>query len=404
MEIGPEFDMLRPDRAGSTFGERMISYMRNSAVCLKRIGMVMAITFAGTLLMQAQAGPANMEGKTAEQVYKNIKVLTGTPADQLNPAMHLIRAALGVDCEFCHEETNRAADTKRPKDIARKMMQMMMDINKTSFNGRQQVTCDTCHRGSPDPENMPMLPLADQAEAPQVPLPSVDQLLAKYVEALGGEQAIRKVTSRVITGTQFIPTGPGGAVPVPAAIERDVKAPNLIVNIYKTPTYTISDGFDGTVAWSQDARGRVLEAGKLEQGRAKRGDDFYEPLNLKGEFTQMQVRGIERVNDRDAYVVVGRPQGDSPERLYFDTETGLLLRRSSVLPTPVGNIPLQVNYADYRDTGSGVKYPYLITLDPASADAVLTVEATIRVTKVQDNAPVDDSKFAKPAPKAPAGQ
>ena len=70
--------------------------------------------------------------------------------------------------------------------------------------------------------------------------PSVDQILDKFVAALGGEQAVRKVTSRVITGTQYIPTGPGGGTLVPAAIERDQKAPNLVVTTYHTPTYTIS--------------------------------------------------------------------------------------------------------------------------------------------------------------------
>ena len=378
--------------------------MRNSLICLKKTATVVGFVFAAALFAHAQGGPGNMEGKTAEQAYKNIKVLTGTPAEQLAPAMHLIRAALGVDCEFCHEEADRSADTKKPKDTARKMIQMMMDLNKNSFNGRQLVTCDTCHRGSPDPENTPVLPVLDTVEMPQVPLPSVDQILAKYVEALGGEQAIRKVTSRVITGTQYIPSGPGGGIPVPAAIERDIKAPNMLVNIYKTPTYTISDGFDGNTAWTQDLRGRVSEPGKLEQMRTKRSMDFYEPLGLKSEYMQMQVRGVERVNDRDAYVVVGRPQGDSPERLYFDTQTGLLLRRSSALPTPLGNIPLDVNYADYRDTGNGAKFPYLITMDPANGDTVLTVSTTIRVTKVQDNAPIDNSKFAKPAPKPAAAQ
>ena len=70
---------------------------------------------------------------------------------------------------------------------------------------------------------------------------------------------IRKVTSRVITGTQFIPTGPGGTVPTPAAVERYQKAPNLAVTMYRAPAYAISQGFDGTTAWSQDQAGRVTE-------------------------------------------------------------------------------------------------------------------------------------------------
>jgi hypothetical protein len=318
--------------------------------------------------------------------------------------MHLIRSALGVECEFCHVAGAFDKDDLPQKAVARKMMQMMMDINKNSFANAQMVTCDTCHRGSPDPENSPAPPVMQRAEAPKVPLPSADDILAKYVAALGGEQAIRKITSRVVTGTLDIPTGPGGGVPMPAAIERDLKAPNLIVNVYRAPTYGISDGFDGTTAWSQDQRGRVSDADKLEQARAKRNADFYEPLNMKDEYTQMQVRGIERVNDRDAYVVVGRVQGDTPDRLYFDTQTGLLLRKSNVLPTPVGNITLQVNYADYRDTGSGVKFPYLITYDPANTDTVLTAVSAIHVTKVQDNARLENAKFAEPAAKGPGGQ
>jgi hypothetical protein len=112
------------------------------------------------------------------------------------------------------------------------------------------------------------------------------------------------------------------------------------------------------------------------------------------------------VNDRDAYVVVATPQGDLPERLYFDTLTGLLLRKQSALSTPIGNSPSQVNFADYRDTGSGVKFPFLITMNPATSRSVLFTTAVIRVTAVQDNAPIDNAKLARPEsrPAQPAAQ
>jgi len=281
---------------------------------------------------------------------------------------------------------------------------MMMDINKSSFNGQQVVTCYTCHRGSAKPVGTLLFGVTDAEEESKIPLPSIDQVLAKYVEALGGEQAIRKVGSRVITGTQFIPTGVGGGVPVPAAIERDQKSPNLVVNIYHTPTYTISDGFDGTKAWAQDMMGRVNDLAGIDQVRAKRDADFYLPLDLKQEYMQMQVQGVEKVNGHDAYVVVARPQGDSEERLYFDMQTGLLLRKWSALPTPVGDSPFQVDYDNYQNTSSGVKFPYLITKTPASLHSIPSTSATIRVTKVQDNALLDSSKFEKPKPKATGAQ
>lgn len=378
--------------------------MHNSVDCLKRIGVLVALTVAAVPLAHAQGGqPPTLEGKTAEQVYKNIKVLNGAPADQVIESMHLIRGALGVNCEFCHEDPDRAADTKEPKETARMMMRMVMDINKNNFKGQQEVTCYTCHRGNAIPATTFSLPVVENGEEVEAKgLPSVDQILSKYVAALGGEQAIRKINSRVITGTQFIPTGPGGTVPVPAIIERSQKAPNLIVNVYHTPTYTISDGFDGTRAWAQAANGRVTEPVATDQMRAKRDADFYLPLDLEQTYTQMQVRNIENVNGHDAYVVIARPQGDRVERLYFDVQTGLLVRKWSSLATPVGEAPSQVDYEDYRDTGSGVKFPYLITMNPANPRTEPATTATLRVTKVQDNAPLDSSKFAKPESKAAA--
>jgi hypothetical protein len=112
----------------------------------------------------------------------------------------------------------------------------------------------------------------------------------------------------------------------------------------------------------------------------------------------MTVRGIENVNGRDAYLVVGVPQGDTPESLYFDTQSGLLLRKQTVLPTPVGDSPFQTDFEDYRDTGSGVKFPFVIRMNPANARTELAPNATLRVTKVEDNVAIDNAKFAKPAP------
>jgi hypothetical protein len=365
---------------------------------------LMHVCAAGALLASAsiasgQVSPAN-EGKTAEQVYKNIKVLTGTPANELNQSMHLMKGATGMDCLYCHIEREWEKDVKPAKDVARAMITMMMDINRKNFGGRQVVTCNTCHNGRPVPAAMPVFPVFEPAEAVKPALPTVDQILAKYVQALGGEPALRKVTSRAITGTQFIPTGPGGTVPTPAAVERNQKAPNLVVTTYRAPTYSISQGFDGTTAWSQDQAGRVTEPVTLDVARAARAADLYEPLNLKRQYAQITIRGVEKVNGRDAYLVVGIPQGDKPESLYFDTQTGLLLRKQTVLPTPIGDSPYQMDFDDYRDTGSGVKFPFVIHMSPSNPRTELAPEATLRVSAVKDNAPIEDSKFAKPAARA----
>ena len=117
----------------------------------------------------------------------------------------------------------------------------------------------------------------------------------------------------------------------------------------------------------------------------------------------MTVRGIEKVNGRDAYLVVGVPQGDTPESLYFDTQTGLLLRKQTVLPTPIGDSPFQMDFDDYRDTGSGVKFPFLIHMNPANRAHRAGAGRDAARDKVEDNKPIDDAKFAKPAARSPCG-
>jgi len=369
---------------------------------VRRLVPAVGVMAMAAMFCAAQQQPPRTEGKTAEQVYKNIKVLRGTPADSFNQTMHLISGQLGVDCEYCHLEKDRVSDEVEAKRTTRQMMRMMNDINKRSFNGKQVVTCYTCHRGSPAPPNVPLLPVANYPpdEKPPAPqLPGVDQIIAKYIEALGGEQAIQKVTSRVVTATQDIPTGPGGVIPTPARMERYQKAPNLLLNVYRTDKYSISNGFDGTASWAQDARGRVNQPVKLEQIRARRNADFQEPLHLKQEYSEMKVDSIEKVNGRDTYVVIGYPQEKIPERLYFDTQTGLLLRKITVVPTAAGDSPYRVDYDDYRDTGSGVKYPFLIHMEPGGSRTELVAHSTIHVQQVRDNVAIDDAKFIKPESK-----
>jgi photosynthetic reaction center cytochrome c subunit len=375
-----------------------------SAKSVKRnVGTAIAVVLSAALVIGAQPQqPASQEGKAAEEVYKNIKVLKGTPANQLNQSMHLVKAAVGLDCEDCHDPRDRAADTLKMKETARNMWRMMIDLNNNLFQGRQEVTCYTCHRGSPIPANVPVLPIQQWEEPAKPSVPPLDQILSRYIEALGGERALRKVTSRVVTGTQYIPSGPGGSVPMPATVEKYMKAPSLSLSVYHAPTSSISEGFDGTTAWAQNIQGVVQDAVPLDQTRAKRSSDFYEPLNLKKEYTQMTVDGVEQINGHDAYVVTGHLSNDLlPERLYFDAVTGLLLRKSTALATQAGNSPYEVNYDDYRDTGSGVKFPYRITMNPAGPRIELAPTATLVVARVQDNVAIDDNKFAKPVTQSP---
>ncbi|MBI4465534.1 MAG: c-type cytochrome, partial [Acidobacteria bacterium] len=124
------------------------------------------MAIGGTLAQfgAAQSAPGAAP-KTAEEVYKNIQVLKGVPADQLIPTMQFIAASLGTECELCHVEGAREKDEKKPKLMARQMMQMVFDINKNTFNGQREVTCYTCHRGSEKPVGIPII--SDQILPPE---------------------------------------------------------------------------------------------------------------------------------------------------------------------------------------------------------------------------------------------
>jgi hypothetical protein len=413
--------------------------MLNTSISARRIGTVVGLTLAGAIFALAQqaAPPAGAAGpaRTAGQQYKNLKVMQDVPVGQFLPSMRFIATALGVECEFCHNG-NRSEDTDH-KNTARQMMTMMAAINKANFNGRNQVTCFTCHNGSSNPGTAPAptgqyskagtvafyRPTAPPVGATDEPmseaykaveakakadlaasLPTADQILAKYVAALGGEQALRKVTARTIVSTTEMSPNVRGAGPMLyVKEEQDFKAPNLYVSTLQNGASQTAKGFDGTDSWSKNANGVVTAANGAALARAKRAADLYEPLNLKQEYPRMNVRGLDKVGDRDVYVVIGFPEGDNPERLYFDKENGLLLRKSFYDETAVGNYTTQTDYEDYRDV-AGVKVPFLVrTISISPADTVIR-----HIEKVDNNPTVDASKFVKPVsappPQRRAGQ
>jgi hypothetical protein len=370
-------------------------------ISMKNFCVAAVLTLAIASLAAAQQAPP--PGSTAEQVYKNIQVLKGTPADQITPTMRVIARDLGVTCEFCHDEMDRSKDGMDTKDTARLMIAMMRDINKNSFGGQTAVTCVTCHNGHSDPVNVPTLPPysvavigpGDEIKPPV--LPTVDQVLAKYVQALGGEQALRKVTSMAITGSRqnFAPAA--AAVPKPFPIEQYAKAPNLSLTIGRPANGATGSGFDGASAWTQDARGRITQLAGAAVNRAKRDADFYPALNMKQIYQRLIVEGVEKIGDRETYVVVAVPQGENPEHFYFDTQSGLLLRHQTVSRSAVGDVPFATDFEDYRDAGNGVKIPFVVHIvGPSRPDC-----ATITVDKVQLNAAIDNTKFAKPESKTP---
>jgi photosynthetic reaction center cytochrome c subunit len=347
---------------------------------------------------QSSAAPASPAPKKAEEVFKNIQVLKGIPADQVFPTMQFITASLGVECDFCHVRDAFEKDDKKPKATARKMMEMMFAINADNFDRHRAVTCYSCHHGSMHPAAIPAVMIEEPKEpmgephraeadkkapdAKESAGPTADQLLDKYIQAVGGASAVDKITSRVMKGS--IDFG-GRSLP----IDIYAKDPEKRISFTHMSEGDSVTAFNGKEGWLGTPGRPLREMHGSDLDGAAIDADLHLATDLKQMFSKMQVRGSEKIDDHQAYEVVGDREGKKPIELYFDTQSGLLVRLVRYGDTALGWLPTQIDFADYRET-NGVKVPYRWTLARPSG------RFTIQISDMQQNVPVDDAKFVKP--------
>jgi photosynthetic reaction center cytochrome c subunit len=367
--------------------------------------------------MERQGGAQAQESTekrvpTAGDAYMNVQVLKDIPSDQLMPSMRYITAALGVECSFCHDPKSYESDDKAEKGTARNMMKMMFAINKDNFNGRREVTCYTCHRGASKAANMPTLSAAAMlsrtgavmppANAPPAQpsgvagggastasMPSVDEILEKYTDALGGAAAIQKITTLDKKGTLEMPIRN-----LKAQAEMLRKAPDKVVVVVRLPNGAeFAQGYNGTSGWQQEPGHGVDDLKGDDLVREKDAAAFLAGLNLKQAFSRVQVAAVDKIGDREAYRVVAFRSGGGQVRFYFDTQSGLLWRKSERIESPLGALPQDTEYSDYRDV-NGVKVPFTVTEARVEGPTIFKWE------QIQANTAVDGARFDKPAAKA----
>jgi photosynthetic reaction center cytochrome c subunit len=355
---------------------------------------------AAGLAAFAQVGPspsspqgAQAVPKTAGETYKNVQVLKDIPADQLVPTMRFVAASLGVECGFCHVPKAFEKDDKKTKQTARKMMRMVLAIDRANFDGELEVTCYSCHRGATKPVSVPAIPAEEPAReamrpegatpAPTPALPSADQILDRWAQAIGGAGALEKITSRVQEGT--ITAFGGHEFP----IEILAQAPDKRLSIMKMPRGESITAVDGHTGWLSGRNG-PQRMSPMEVEAARMDADFYFPINVKKLFARFRVRSLEKLADRDVYVVVAVNPDRPPVELYFDSQSGLLVRLVRYTETALGNDPTQIDYGDYREV-DGVEIPFRWTLARPLGRFTIQVETT------KQNVPIDDSRFAMPS-------
>ena len=340
---------------------------------------------------------ASTQEKTVDQVHKNIQVLKGVPESQLIPVMNYMGASLGVRCTYCHVNKDGnwdfASDEKGEKKSAREMITMVTGINKTTFKGNAEVSCYTCHRGRTSVAHTLSLPLPTPEPRPapgqnqqsREALPTSDQILDKYYQALGGATALDSLKSRFMKGTVTTATG------TELGYELTQSGPDLSLASITTPQSGIVErAFNGTIGWEKTAAG-VREMAPEEVRYLKRYPNLYADLKLKGQFSRLAVSGKQKIDGRDVYVLRGANVDGRREQLFFDVETGFLVRRITSTTTLVGIIPEQIDFSDYREA-DGMKLPYTIKVSAIDPNYSLVR----KFTEIKVNPTVDLKRFNKP--------
>jgi hypothetical protein len=353
----------------------------------------------------------------APEKYKNIQVLTDVPARQVLPTMDFFNAATSFGCADCHQRGKPGeppvyeADTPR-KTRARDMIRMVKQINAGAFG--VSVTCATCHQGHARPASLEMMtaeriasiaaargaappatpaPNGVPAAAPalEAPAPSVDAVLTKYFDALGGRSAIDAMPASVETALLE-----NLGAPIKADLTMDRHAGKFLVAVQvQQATQVARIGFDGTSAWVSNGT-TVTDAPEATFQRidayvssilSTRVRNAYKDLSADKPQTLKFGTGAAPVA---VNVLAGSQWPDVAERFYFDAATGLLVRRAVATRTALGGVlETWVDYGDYQPF-AGVMQPRVITQTTPN----LITTMTVRDIKVSSS--TDDARFSRP--------
>jgi hypothetical protein len=357
---------------------------------------------------RAQAPAAGGPGgaQMVEQVFKDVQVLKGITVDEFMEAMGMFAAATTKDCSGCHSpdvltDSREAFQRNTPMiQKARQMIVMMNTINRTFFGSQKRITCYTCHSATSVPHRAPNLtvqynmPTENQDRFEFTPLPAratdVDAIFAKYLTAVGGAQAWGGVKSFTLAGSYAGWDTSHVEIPFDAYAQAPGKFTTIIhrkegPNIYAT---------DGAGAWYAGVDQIVANlttnytGGNLVGARVEALVQVA-PHLIRRAFSEWQV-SEDALDNVGVTVLRGSNPGETPVNLYFDDD-GMLVRMVKWSDGIVGPVPTRIDFSDYRQVGS-VKKPFQWVRTWTNNRAVY------KVKDVRLNAPVEASRFDRPAP------
>jgi outer membrane lipoprotein-sorting protein len=381
--------------------------MKSTSRTFLAIATVCVVCLLGSVLTARQAAPQE-QPVLAEQYFKNVTVLKGLPVDEFLDTMGMFAAATGLNCTDCHVDESggsweRYADDNQLKRTTRAMVGIMTAINKQYFGGREGVTCYSCHNGNRRPKGIPSLalqyavnPVLDdpyEILQPAFDAPSLDAVLDRYIDAVGGAARLKGLTAFSAEGTYH---GYDDFEEFP--VEVFAKAPNQRTTILHSQYGDTTTTFDGRAAWQASPLETkpvpvvALTGGNLE-GTALEAELSF-PGQIKQVLTNWVVGPVTTIGDLQARIVQGKKASGTPIKLYFDEESGLLvrvIRYSSQMP--VGRVPTQIDFEDYRDV-SGIKFPFKWTSTWTNGRVVYQLK------NITINPTIPAATFAKPVPPA----
>jgi outer membrane lipoprotein-sorting protein len=382
---------------------------------LKGMMVLAAAIFASStigVMARAQAGAPQGAGQKplmAEDVFKNVQMLRGIPVDEFMDTMGFFSAATGLNCQDCHIGESggswaRYADETKRKATTRMMMAMVTALNRANFGGRPVMSCWSCHRGAYRPEVVPDLAVQYSTALPRDPFeitasdpdaPSIDAVIEKYQQAIGGAQRLATIKSLSVKG---IYSG-WDTLQQKVPIEVFLRAPNQrtsVVHAFEGDTTTVYDGQAGWIAAPDTMKpvpvlpltGTNLDVARIEA-------ELFFPGRIKEMLTEWRVGPPTYIDDREVHMVQGRLRpGGLPVTLYFDSESGLLVRVLVYTSSPIGVNPRQIDLSDYRDVNS-IRMPYRWIMTWTDG------RSTLEVGEIQPNVAIEASRFARPPASKP---
>ena len=367
--------------------------------------MLFCVTSIAVLARQATPAAPAETPPMAETVFKNVLVLKGIPVDEFIDTMGMFAAATAKDCTGCHSPEildGRAEAFAIPTPMiqkARMMIGMMNAINRNYFRGQKRVTCATCHANSSAPENVPNMAIqygdpVDNPNSMQFIVaagsnPSqIDQVFAKYLDALGGAQRLAGVTSFAATGTYA--GWDTGLSEVPVDIYA--RAPEQLTTVAHRTEGDSIWAYDGRNGWQVTVNSAVpftlpLTKGNLEGARLD-AMVALAPTRIRQAFSKWEISKGLLDDDRPVQILRGTNEGQTPVNFYFDN-AALLVRLLRWNDTAVGSVATQYDYSDYRDVG-GIRRPF------RWVKTSTINQVTIVLKEMRPNVALDAARFARP--------